>query len=93
MTTWGRVYYTNAIACATFVFYDTLRGIGSCGRSPELQVDCLPLVSCFCGVAIAYFAFPRVAISATYFTVVGNMQDIDNRSTYGCGITRRPRAW
>lgn len=75
MSTWGRVYYTNAIATPIIFLVMMLTG--------EIQVlwtfawtfsSLLWLtLSCFCGVAIAYFAFlARAAISATYFTVVGN---------------------
>ena len=75
MTTWGRVYYTNAIACVPLLFSMTLSGeIGVLWTFAwNYKSIVWLLVSCFCGVAIAYFAFSRACGNiTTYFTVVGN---------------------
>lgn len=75
MTTWGQVYYTNTLASVPLFFY--LVGSGDLGalRSFEWTNSSILWlsVSCAMGVAIAYFSFlARGAVSATYFTVIGN---------------------
>jgi len=75
MTTWGRVYYTNMIPVVPLFFimyfsgeFDSLAGFDFTVASKSWL-----LISCVCGIAISYFAFlARAAISATYFTVIGN---------------------
>mmetsp|Transcript_7549 Transcript_7549/g.13154 ORF Transcript_7549/g.13154 Transcript_7549/m.13154 type:complete len:308 (-) Transcript_7549:170-1093(-) len=75
MTTWGRVYYTNILPVIPIFFFMLFNG-----EYRELQMFHFTFaskvwlfVSCICGVAIAYFAFlARAAVSATYFTVIGN---------------------
>jgi len=70
---WGRVYYTNLLASLPLVFmvygsneFETLEWTFN-------GVAMLSL-SCILGVAMSYFSFlARSLISATYFTIVGNV--------------------
>uniref|UniRef100_A0A7S4AZ37 Sugar phosphate transporter domain-containing protein n=1 Tax=Chrysotila carterae TaxID=13221 RepID=A0A7S4AZ37_CHRCT len=72
---WGRVFFTNLWASA-FLAVSTL------ATEPQLLLDIdwsMPTVlalavSCVVGVAMSYFAFLcRAAVSATSFTVIGNV--------------------
>lgn len=75
MTTWGRVMYTNGLPVIPLFFIMLGTGEFESLQSfePTTASQMWLLVSCACGVAISYFAFlARAAISATYFTVVGN---------------------
>ena len=72
---WGRVFYTNlwASVIAGLSFATTepqvLRGF----KWSYASAGAL-LISCILGVSMSYFAFLcRAAISATYFTVIGNV--------------------
>jgi len=73
---WGRVFYTNFLACfplfcvgATTGEYNTM---STFVWTWEAAVAFL--VSCLLGVAMSYFAFlARTAVSATYFSVIGNV--------------------
>jgi GDP-mannose transporter len=75
MTTWTQVYYTNALASPLLLVI-----LISTGELAVLQVFTWTPMSIFwlltsavMGVAIAYFSFlARSAVSATYFTVIGN---------------------
>ena len=72
---WGRVFYTNLWACFLAPFPGIL-------NEPEVlrnfvwspaSMSALG-VSCLLGVAMSYFAFLcRAQVSATYFTVIGNV--------------------
>jgi GDP-mannose transporter len=75
MTTWTRVYYTNALAGAAIAV------VLVCLQEPARLVnfDWTPsswlwlATSCVMSIGIAYFSFAaRSAVSATYFTVIGN---------------------
>ncbi|GBG23998.1 GDP-fucose transporter 1 [Hondaea fermentalgiana] len=75
MTTWGRVYYTNALPVIPlfFIMYFTGEFEKLSSMEISLHSQFWLLVSCACGVAISYFAFlARAAVSATSFTVLGN---------------------
>ncbi len=75
MTTWGRVYYTNMLPVLPLLLIMLLNGELESLRVFQFTAASQGwlLVSCAAGVAISYFAFlARAAISATYFTVVGN---------------------
>mmetsp|Transcript_23517 Transcript_23517/g.28970 ORF Transcript_23517/g.28970 Transcript_23517/m.28970 type:complete len:252 (+) Transcript_23517:346-1101(+) len=75
MTTWGRVYYTNLIASVPLLFVLILTGEFNFLREFEWERNSVLAlgVSCVMGTAIAWFAFEaRRAISAAYFTVIGN---------------------
>mmetsp|Transcript_19939 Transcript_19939/g.39147 ORF Transcript_19939/g.39147 Transcript_19939/m.39147 type:complete len:308 (-) Transcript_19939:307-1230(-) len=75
MTTWGRVYYTNALPVIPlfFIMYYT----GEFEKLSSMELGFVSqfwlFLSCACGVAISYYAFLcRAAVSATSFTVLGN---------------------
>jgi len=75
MTTWGRVYYTNLLPVVPlfFIMYSSGEFQALAGFEFTFASKYWLLTSCLCGVAISYFAFlARAAISATYFTVLGN---------------------
>lgn len=75
MTTWGRVYYTNMLPVVPLfiIMYSQGEFDSLATFQFTLASKSWLLISCACGVAISYFAFlARAAISATYFTVVGN---------------------
>lgn len=72
---WGRVFYTNFWASAMLLVMtsvlepDVLRTF-RWGFRPVAALS----VSCLAGVAMSYFAFLcRAAVSATSFTVIGNV--------------------
>jgi len=79
MTTWSRVYYTNTIAALPCVAYalvfegapfNLVTGFSS--RGPV--GPCMLVVSAVLGTAMSYFSFfARKMLSATSFTVVGNL--------------------
>merc|ERR1719433_791999 len=68
---WGRVYYSNLIPSIPLFFMS----IGQ-GESPEwtqFGIGILAL-SCLLGISMSYFAFlARHRLSATYFTIIGNV--------------------
>ena len=71
---WGRVFYTNLLACAPLV----LHGAADPSELPAAteftagSVAALA-VSCLLGVGMSYFAFLcRKLVSAASFTVIGN---------------------
>ena len=75
---WGRVFYTNFWA-------SLIMAVSTVATEPEvlLKTEWTPAtvgalaVSCFLGVAMSYFAFLcRAAVSATSFTVVGNVSRV-----------------
>jgi len=75
MTTWTQVYYTNSLA--TPILLSILVGTGELTTLAEFVWTPSSLfwliTSAAMGVAIAYFSFlARAAVSATYFTVIGN---------------------
>ncbi len=75
MTTWGQVYYTNSLASLPLIAYIVAKGeIAQLANFEWTQQSLLWLIlSSVMGVAIAYFSFLcRGAVSATYFTVIGN---------------------
>lgn len=87
MTTWSRVFYTNLIASFPLLVAIFLTGefskvqkVLSQNVSSLMSFElssCLPLLflllSIAIGCSIAFFSFrARAAVSATYFTVVGN---------------------
>ena len=72
---WGRVFYTNLWACL-------IAGCVSAATEPQLLMSFewswasggALAVSCALGVGMSYFAFLcRSQVSATYFTVIGNV--------------------
>jgi len=72
---WGRVYYTNLWASAMTL---AMTLATEPGVLKTMRWDVYPLaalaVSCALGVAMSYFAFAcRKAVSATSFTVIGNV--------------------
>jgi solute carrier family 35 protein len=72
---WGRVFYTNLWACVLLLAIVLLTEphvlkTFHWGTAPLLAL----LASCTAGVAMSYFAFLcRSAVSATSFTVIGNV--------------------
>jgi len=75
MTTWTQVYYTNTLAIPALVCI--LVSTGEVGTLMDFNFTFTSwlwlLMSAGMGVAIAYFSFmARTAVSATYFTVIGN---------------------
>lgn len=75
MTTWGRVFYTNVLALGPLLV--VLMATGEVSELASFSWTSKSLFwlvsSCAMGVAIAYFSFlARAAVSATYFTVIGN---------------------
>lgn len=75
MTTWTQVYYTNSLA--TPVLVGILIATGELETLEAFHWTSVSLfwllTSAAMGVAIAYFSFlARTAVSATYFTVIGN---------------------
>ena len=73
---WGRVYYTNLWASAMTL---AMTLATEPGVLKTMRWDVYPLaalaVSCSLGVAMSYFAFAcRKAVSATSFTVIGNVK-------------------
>ena len=92
---WGRVYYTNLWA-SILLFWLTL------ATEPQtltaMQWTFKPVaalsVSCAAGVAMSYFAFLcRAAVSATSFTVIGNVcKVLAPRSTCRGRLRHRPAA-
>jgi GDP-mannose transporter len=85
MTSWGRVYYQNLLALPLVLMIGCLTG----AVQDLLHLDLSPninsfewtfkslialLVSCICGTGLSYFGFRlRKAVSATSFTVIGNL--------------------
>lgn len=73
---WGRVYYTNFIACGPLLVLGVLNGDAAIAANFAWtwQSFLAFSVSCGLGVAMSYFAFlARSAVSATYFSVIGNV--------------------
>lgn len=75
MTTWTQVYYTNILASP--VLFLILAGTGEIETLLNFDWERSSVfwlvMSCVLGVCIAYFSFlARAAVSATYFTVIGN---------------------
>ena len=76
MSPWTRVYYTNLLATPLLLVILVLSGeIGTLITFEWEPISVFWLaVSALLGVAIAYFSFlAREAVSATYFTVIGNV--------------------
>lgn len=74
-TNWGRVYYTNLIACfpliVIFLVTREDQTVMDFTWTPAAMIALS--VSCALGVAMSYFAFlARSLVSATYFSVIGN---------------------
>jgi len=78
MTTWSRVYYTNAIAAMpcvvhAIVFENAPFNLVTGFSSPGPVGPCMLIVSAVLGTAMSYFSFfARKVLIATAFTVVGN---------------------
>eukprot|EP00924_Labyrinthula_sp_SR-Ha-C_P009417 snap_masked-scaffold_2-processed-gene-23.35-mRNA-1 protein AED:0.03 eAED:0.03 QI:0/-1/0/1/-1/1/1/0/295 len=75
MSTWERVYYTNLIALLPLGISFMVNGEVYKLNSGDINSVSLFFltVSCIIGTGISYFAFlAREALSAAYFTVVGN---------------------
>jgi solute carrier family 35 protein len=75
MTTWTQVYYTNSLASP--ILLAILIGTGELPTLASFEWTSRAVfwltTSAVMGVAIAYFSFlARSAVSATYFTVIGN---------------------
>lgn len=73
---WGRVYYTNFLACLPLFFIGTANGDYSTMSTFVWTKEAVLAftMSCLLGVAMSYFAFlARSAVSATYFSVIGNV--------------------
>jgi solute carrier family 35 protein len=75
MTTWTQVYYTNSLASpillAVLISTDELSTLAGFTWT-NISIFWL-VASAILGIAIAYFSFmARAAVSATYFTVIGN---------------------
>lgn len=73
---WGRVFYTNFLAIVPLFGISAATGEYSTMSSFIWTVPSSGafLVSCLLGVAMSYFAFlARTAVSATYFSVIGNV--------------------
>ena len=75
MTTWTQVYYTNSLASP--ILFSILVGTGEIATLSTFRWSSTSIfwlsTSAAMGVAIAYFSFlARSAVSATYFTVIGN---------------------
>lgn len=79
MKNWTRVYYTNAVALAPVVLFSVLledapRNLGNYTNGPVWMGASIVGMSCVMGTAMSFFAFyARDSISATSFTVVGNI--------------------
>ena len=75
---WGRVFYTNLIAaCMLFVVTLALEPATLLGMHWGPKLVGALLVSCVIGVGISYYAFLcRASVSATSFTVIGNVSKI-----------------
>ena len=76
---WGRVYYLNLLSAApllvTFVANQELANEGVHWNVWSIS---FLLLSCVLGLAMSYFAFlARHAVSATSFTVLGNVCKIN----------------
>ena len=76
MNTWTQVYYTNALAILPLL--SVLVATGEIKTLLEFEWTNVSqfwvITSALMGVAIAYFSFmARTAVSATYFTVIGNV--------------------
>jgi len=71
---WGKVYYSNLLACVPLVFLSLGNQETEVFDSTITLTAVLAVgLSCILGVAMSYFAWlARSLISATYFTVVGN---------------------
>lgn len=72
---WGRVYYNNLLAIPPLLIFG---GIGSEIEALSTHVSIvgavLTFASCVAGVGMSYFSFlARNLLSATHFTVVGNL--------------------
>jgi len=76
MSTWTQVYYTNSLAIIPLVTVLIVTGeIKTLTEfSWTVESQFWLVTSALMGVAIAYFSFmARAAVSATYFTVIGNV--------------------
>jgi len=76
MTTWTQVYYTNSLAALPLL--TVLVATGEIQTLVDFEWTTVAqfwvVASALLGVAIAYFSFmARAAVSATYFTVIGNV--------------------
>ena len=75
LTTWSQVYVTNSVASIPLLMILISTGEISTLYNFTWTLHSIGwlLISCSMGVAIAYFSFlARAAVSATYFTVIGN---------------------
>jgi GDP-mannose transporter len=73
---WGRVYYSNLLACVPLVVLGVATGDVQTIRdfTWTWQAFLAFSMSCALGVAMSYFSFlARTAVSATYFSVIGNV--------------------
>lgn len=73
-STWGRVFYTNFLACMPLIFSAFGTGeVGTIMNGWTVASTTAVLVSVFLGAAMSFFAWKaRALVSATYFTVIGN---------------------
>jgi len=68
---WGRVYYSNLIPSIPLFFMSI--GQGEAPEWTQFGIGIL-IVSCLLGISMSYFAFlARHRLSATYFTIIGNV--------------------
>jgi GDP-mannose transporter len=73
---WGRVYYTNFLSSIPLMGIGVVTGEVRTLTNFEWTFAAVAAftVSCALGVAMSYFAFlARSAVSATYFSVIGNV--------------------
>jgi len=71
---WGRVFYSNFIACAPLLAHGAFDPSELPGAAEFTRNSVAALtVSCLLGVGMSYFAFLcRKLVSAASFTVIGN---------------------
>ena len=78
-TTWGRVYYTNLIACIPLIFIGSGTGESATINWNTFGVSMLA-ISCVFGCAMSYFSYlARSLIAATSFTVLGTVCKVSRR--------------
>lgn len=70
---WGKVYYTNFLSSLPLIFMTLGSQEVTTVEWTNSGIAAL-LLSCCLGLAMSYFAFlARTLVSATYFTIVGNV--------------------
>lgn len=76
---WGRVYYLNLLASTPLFFSFIInQELANDGVNWNIYSITFLLISCLLGLAMSYFAFlARHAVSATSFTVLGNVCKIN----------------